>query len=64
MTTRRDGNATVPGSYGWAGGFGTCWWSDPHEDLVAVLMVQRLYDPVTADISADFCTLTYQAIDD
>jgi CubicO group peptidase (beta-lactamase class C family) len=64
MTTRRDGTATVPGSYGWAGGFGTCWWSDPHEDLMAVLMVQRLYDGVTAAIGADFCTLTYQAIDD
>lgn len=64
MITRRDDVAAVPGRYGWDGGFGTSWCSDPHEDLVAILMLQRLYDPIVAEISADFRTLAYQAIDD
>ena len=64
MITRRDGVAAVPGRYGWDGGFGTSWSSDPHEDMVAILMLQRLYDPVVATINADFWTLAYQAIDD
>ena len=64
MITRRDGVAAVPGRYGWDGGFGTSWNSDPHEDMVGVLMMQRLFDPVVADIHGDFWTLAYQAIDD
>jgi CubicO group peptidase (beta-lactamase class C family) len=64
MITRRDDVAAVPGRYGWDGGFGTSWGSDPHEDMVAILMLQRLYDPVVAAIIADFWTLAYQAIDD
>ena len=64
MITRRDGVAAVPGRYGWDGGFGTSWASDPHEDMVAILMVQRLFDPAVVDLHADFWTLAYQAIDD
>jgi CubicO group peptidase (beta-lactamase class C family) len=64
MITRRDDIAAVPGRYGWDGGFGTSWSSDPHEDMVAVLMVQRLFDPMVVDLHADFWTLAYQAIDD
>ena len=64
MITRRDGIAAVPGRYGWDGGFGTSWCSDPHEDLVAILMIQRLYDLIVANLNADFLTLAYQAIDD
>jgi CubicO group peptidase (beta-lactamase class C family) len=64
MITRRDGIAAVPGCYGWAGGFGTSWCSDPREDMVGVLMVQRLWDPVVDRLQADFWTLAYQAIDD
>ena len=64
MITRRDGIAQVPGRFGWDGGFGTSWASDPGEDLVAVLMLQRLYDPTVAAINADFWTSAYQAIDD
>jgi CubicO group peptidase (beta-lactamase class C family) len=64
MITRRDDVAAVPGRYGRDGGFGTSWDSDPHEDMVAILMLQRLYDPIVATINADFWTLAYQAIDD
>ena len=54
MITRRDDIAAVPGRFGWDGGFGTSWASDPHEDLVGVLMVQRLFDPVVVAISSRF----------
>jgi len=64
MTTRRDTIAASPGRYGWDGGFCTSWWCDPREDLVAILLTQRLFDPVVGDIFADFATLAYQAIDD
>lgn len=26
------------GSYGWDGGLGSTWWTDPHQDVVAVLL--------------------------
>jgi len=65
VTTRRDGLAPSPGSYGWMGGFGTSWWTDPHEDLVAVVLIQRLMTgPNDVVINADFATLAYQALDD
>ncbi|MFI7545842.1 serine hydrolase domain-containing protein [Actinoplanes sp. NPDC049599] len=32
--------ATRPGQYGWSGGFGTTWFNDPHEDLIAIAMTQ------------------------
>jgi CubicO group peptidase (beta-lactamase class C family) len=65
VTTGRDALAPSPGSYGWMGGFGTSWWTDPHEDMVAILLIQRLMTgPNDVVISADFATLAYQAIDD
>jgi CubicO group peptidase (beta-lactamase class C family) len=65
VTTRRDGVAASPGSYGWVGGFSTSWWSDPYEDMVGILLTQRLMTgPSDADVVADFRTLAYQAIDD
>ena len=42
VTTRRTSIAEVPGRYGWDGGLGTTWRSDPKEDLVAILLIQRL----------------------
>ncbi len=64
MTTRRDSISASPGRYGWDGGFCTSWWCDPREDLVAILLAQRLFDSVVDDIFVDFATLVYQAIDD
>ena len=64
MITRLDDVAAVPGRFGWDGGYGTSWGSDPDEDMVAILMLQRRYDPIVATINADFWTLAYQAIDD
>jgi CubicO group peptidase (beta-lactamase class C family) len=65
MVTRRDDVSAVPGRFGWDGGYGTSWWSDPKEDMVAILMTQRLWDsPSAPGVYLDFWTSAYQAIDD
>lgn len=42
MSTAAAGRA---GAYGWDGGFGTSWRSDPSTGLSAILLTQRLFDP-------------------
>jgi CubicO group peptidase (beta-lactamase class C family) len=65
VDTRRDGLSTVPGRFGWDGGFGTSGYSDPREDLIGILMTQRLMDsPEPPRVFRDFWTSAYQAIDD
>ena len=62
---RRDDLAAVPGRFGWNGGLGTSGYSDPREDLVGILMTQRLMDsPQPPRVFVDFWTSAYQAIDD
>jgi CubicO group peptidase (beta-lactamase class C family) len=61
--TRRDGVAAVPGRFGWDGGYGTSGYSDPAEDMVAILMTQSLSTLFT-NLYPDFWTSVYQAIDD
>ena len=63
--TRRDGVPMNPGRFGWDGAFGTSWSSDPGEDMVAILMIQRMgFGPQAAGLNSDFWTLAYQSIDD
>ncbi len=63
MFTRCDGVAEVPGRFGWDGVYGTSWYADPTEDLIGILMIQRLsFAPTNVGISADFWTLLYQAL--
>ena len=65
VVTRRAGVAGSVGMFGWDGGLGTSWYSDPQEDMVAVLMTQRAWtSPSPPDVCLDFWTLAYQAIDD
>ena len=65
MVTRRDHVAAVPGRYGWDGGMGTSWYSDPREEMVTILMTQRAWtSPSPPDVCLDFWTSAYQAIDD
>ena len=65
VVTRRDDIAAVPGRYGWDGGLGTSWYSDPREDMVTILMTQCAWaSPSPPDVCLDFWTLAYQAIDD
>ncbi|HLZ04051.1 MAG TPA: serine hydrolase domain-containing protein [Bradyrhizobium sp.] len=63
--TRRDHLHTNPGRFGWEGGYGTSWYSDPREQLTGILLTQRLMDsPIAPQVMADFWTAAYQAIDD
>lgn len=65
MVTRRTGIAEVPGRYGWNGGLGTSWYTDPKEDLVMILLTQRAWtSPTPPNVCLDFWTLASQAIDD
>ena len=47
------------GLYGWSGIYGTNFWVDPKEKLVAVMMVQKYPGPTVA---ATFQPLVYQAL--
>ncbi len=65
VVTRRDDLSSTPGSFGWAGGYGTSGYSDPEEDMVGILMTQCLTDsPESAPVFNDFWTSAYQTIDD
>jgi len=65
VVTRRDAVAAVPGRFGWDGGLGTSWYSDPREDMVTILMTQLAWtSPSPPDVCLDFWTSAYQAIDD
>jgi CubicO group peptidase (beta-lactamase class C family) len=56
--------AEHPGQYGWDGGFGTTWRTDPREDLVAILMTQvGMTSPEGPQIFRDFYTLAYSALE-
>jgi CubicO group peptidase (beta-lactamase class C family) len=64
IVTRRDNIAATPGRFGWDGGLGTSWSSDPREDMVAILMTQCAGFPQFSGVYLDFWTSAYQAIDD
>ena len=65
VVTRREDIAGSVGRFGWDGGLGTSWYSDPQEDMVGILMTQRAWtSPKPPEVRADFYTLAYQAIDD
>ena len=65
VVTRRDDVAAVPGRYGWDGGMGTSWYSDPREEMITILMSQCAWtSPSPPDVCLDFWTSAYQAIDD
>jgi len=64
VRTRRDDPASV-GQYGWDGGMGTSWASDPREGLIGVLLTQGTWaSPSPPDVCRDFWTCAYQALDD
>jgi CubicO group peptidase (beta-lactamase class C family) len=65
IVTRRDDLAATPGRYGWDGGYGTSWYVDPKEELIGILMTQRVWDASGAPVVLlDFWTSAYQAFDD
>jgi len=48
------------GAFGWGGAFGTTSWTDPAEELTAVLMIQQEGEGVIKD----FETVIYESIID
>ena len=44
MVTRRTDLFTTPGRFGWDGGYGTSAHLDPAEEMVGILMTQRMMD--------------------
>jgi CubicO group peptidase (beta-lactamase class C family) len=65
IMTRRDDLAGTPGRFGWDGGYGTSAYMDPKEDVIGILLTQRLWEaPVPPAVVTDFWTQVYQAIDD
>jgi CubicO group peptidase (beta-lactamase class C family) len=65
VVTRRDDVAGTVGRFGWDGGLGTSWYSDPREDMVTMLMNQPAWtSPSPPGVCLDFWTSAYQAIDD
>jgi CubicO group peptidase (beta-lactamase class C family) len=65
IVTKRVDLAGPVGKFGWDGGLGTSWYSDPQEDMVTILLTQRAWtSPSPPNVCLDFWTLAYQAIDD
>jgi CubicO group peptidase (beta-lactamase class C family) len=65
VVTRRTDLSTTPGRYGWDGGYGTSGHLDPAEDMVGILLTQRMMDsPQPPRVFSDFWTTAYQSIDD
>ena len=40
VATAPDEVSSVPGRYGWAGGYGSAWFNHPHQRLVAIALTQ------------------------
>lgn len=46
-----------PGRFGWDGGYGTSWYSDPQAQLTGILLTQRVMDsPTPPAVFTDFWT--------
>jgi CubicO group peptidase (beta-lactamase class C family) len=66
VEVRRRGLGPTVGGYGWAGGLGTSWASDPVKGLVGIVLTTDMFVsafPPPAVVQ-DFWTCVYAAIDD
>ncbi|MBV9464302.1 MAG: beta-lactamase family protein [Verrucomicrobiae bacterium] len=53
-----------PGRFGWTGGLGTSAYTDPANDLIAMIFTPRMMDsPEPPKVFTDFFTLAYAAIE-
>jgi CubicO group peptidase (beta-lactamase class C family) len=65
VVVKRTDLHTTPGRFGWDGGYGTSGHSDPVEQLVGILLTQRMMDsPQPPRVFQDFWTSVYQSLDD
>ncbi|MEP6506967.1 MAG: serine hydrolase domain-containing protein [Gemmatimonadales bacterium] len=54
----------TPGRFGWTGGLGTSAYTDPAENMIAMIFTQRLMDsPEPPKVFSDFFTLAYGAME-
>ncbi len=59
-----DGSTGVPGGFGWEGGTGTSWRTDPAVGLTGILLTQRaVTSPQPPEVVTDFWAAAYAAID-
>lgn len=63
VVTGRDDLSASPGRYGWDGGLGTTWWSDPRENLTGIMLTQVAQFPQLSRVYLDFWTSLYQAVE-
>jgi CubicO group peptidase (beta-lactamase class C family) len=64
VNVRREKPWTVPGRFGWDGGFGTSAYSDPKNDFVGILLTQRLMDsPEPPAVFNDFWRQAYRSLE-
>ncbi len=58
-----DDPQAKPGRFGWDGGYGTSWYSDPQSQLTGILLTQRIMDsPEPPRAFADFWTALNEAV--
>jgi CubicO group peptidase (beta-lactamase class C family) len=60
ITGEQKLSATEVGAYSWGGLAGTLFWVDPTHEMIAILMIQRVWSPEV--LRSRFRNLTYQAI--
>src|SRR6478609_2552586 len=59
-----DGHAgpALPGGFGWDGGSGTAWRTDPETGLTGILLTQRMMtSPQPTEVAHDFWAAAYAA---
>ncbi len=53
----------APGSFGWIGGYGSSWISDPSKDLTMILLTQHEFSSASGDpIHQEFQSDAYRAL--
>ena len=61
----RPGRRPVPYGFGWNGGTGTAWTSDPERGLTGILLTQRaMMSPEPPQVFVDFWEAAYGALSD
>lgn len=63
VVTGRDNLFASPGRFGWNGGLGTTWWTDPREELTGIMLTQVGENPDWSTLYQDFWTSVYQAVE-
>ena len=57
-----DGSTGTPGGYGWNGGSGATWRTDPSVGLAGILLTQRMVtSPEPTELVRDFWNASYAA---